>query len=123
MTTLDAGTGGTSFAVKLWVLFLANLLIAPVLAAVVLVVMILRQRHDAHARTVLMSLCACLVALVIVPLCALSLANTDEGYFWVVFICYWVTIHAGLVLYGSLQFVRALNDRPPIFSATLARTR
>lgn len=87
-----------------WWLYLVNLLLAPGFAALILIVLLIREGNNPATKRVFMALSICAVALLILPLAMWSLFD-KTGMFWVFFICYWVTAHAACILLGVLGLV------------------
>jgi uncharacterized Tic20 family protein len=110
----DSDPPGVTLAVTAEVLYLANLLLAPGLAFLVLVVLY-RQRHAtaaplaaAHlAQTLSASLWAG-VLLVVVNLGILALGGYQGVHTWVILILYFTLAHATLVVCGAVGLARAL---------------
>jgi len=105
---------GQTLAVTAETLFLVNLLLAPGLAFLVLLILYLRHRGNAEplaanhlAQTVGVgltggSLLVCITILIVL------LGGLDSGYTWVVVVLYFTFIHSTLILLGILGLVKAL---------------
>ncbi|WP_196161625.1 hypothetical protein [Reinekea sp. G2M2-21] len=89
----------------LWVLYLLNLLLLPMIAAVVALVLLFGTAPSKQSKRVIGAFAICLLALLILPaLFWISMPKT--GLFWAFFICYWVTAHASCILLGVFGLVR-----------------
>jgi dolichol kinase len=89
----------------LWALYLLNLLLLPLFAAVVALAILFHTPPGKQSKRVIGAFAICLVALLILPaLFWISLPKT--GVFWAFFICYWVTAHASCILLGVFGLVR-----------------
>lgn len=108
---------GQTLAVTAETLFLVNLLLAPGLAFLVLLILYLRYRGSAEplaanhlSQTVGValiggSLLVCITALIVL------LGGLDSGYTWVVVVLYFTFIHSTLILLGILGLVKALSGQ------------
>jgi hypothetical protein len=114
----DSEVPGQTLAAVAEALYLANLLLLPGLAFLILLGLFLqhRQRAPALARchlrqTVSGSLWAG-VLLGVVNLVILGLGGYTAPYTWVVVVLYFTTAHASLVLLGMLGLARATAGKP-----------
>jgi hypothetical protein len=105
---------GQTLAVTAETLFLVNLLLAPGLAFLVLLILYLRYRGNAEplaanhlSQTVGVGLIGGSLLVCITGLIAL-LGGLDSGYTWVVVVLYFTFIHSTLILLGILGLVKAL---------------
>ncbi|HHO68186.1 MAG TPA: hypothetical protein ENK12_04050 [Gammaproteobacteria bacterium] len=98
-------------------LFLVNLLLAPGLAFVALLLLYLKHRGDAGplaanhlSQTVGVSLVGGGL-LVAISVLIVLLGGFDSGYTWMVVILYFTFIHSTLILTGVLGLVKALDGQ------------
>jgi hypothetical protein len=105
---------GLTLAVTAEALYLANLLVAPGLAFVILLVIYLKTRRQAAplaaahlSQTIAASLWAGAL-LVIANLAILVLGGYRGAYTWMIVILYFTLAHSSLVLCGALGLSRAL---------------
>lgn len=105
---------GKTLAVTAETLFLVNLMLAPGLAFVVLLVLYMINRRHADplaanhlSQTVGVSLAGGALILVIVAL-ILLLGGFDSGYTWMIVILYFTFIHSSLILMGVMGLVKAM---------------
>lgn len=113
----DQPVPGTAMAVAAEALYLANLLLAPGLAFLVLAFLYLRFHAqvpplaDAHlSQTFFASLWAGVI-LVLVNGLILLLGGYTGAHTWVIVILYFVLAHAFLVLLGAMGLARALSGQ------------
>jgi hypothetical protein len=105
-------------AVLAEVLYLVNLLLAPGLAFLALLVLFRRHRDSADALTrihVRQSFAASVVAgvlLVVVPGLIALTGDLSRPGIWTLLLLYFVSCHAGLVMLGVLALARALAGKP-----------
>ncbi|OJZ16996.1 MAG: hypothetical protein BGP21_08645 [Thiobacillus sp. 65-29] len=105
-------------AVLAEVLYLVNLLLAPGLAFLALLVLFRRHRASADALTrihVRQSFAASVVAgmlLVVVPGLIALTGDLSRPGIWTLLLLYFVSCHAGLVMLGVLALARALAGKP-----------
>lgn len=123
MPPLDAETPdqapppGQPLAVLAEALFLTNLLLLPGLAFVALLVLFLRQHRSApplarcHLRQTFAASLWAGVALVLVNGLIILLGGYDSPNTWLVVILYFTTVHASLVLLGTLGLARAMAGK------------
>ena len=112
---------GKSLAVTAQSLYLLNLMLAPGLAFVLLLLLYRfnRGRADALAmnhlsQTVGVSLVG--AALIIVATAVLLiLGGLDSGYIWMVVILYFTFIHSSLILMGVMGLVKAMAGQHYVF--------
>ncbi len=116
-TTADVAQPGYGVAVAAEVLYLTNLLLVPGLAFVVLLGLYLRERQSAPplarchlVQTVSASIWAG-VMLVVVNLLIVVLGGYDSPNTWMIVIIYFTTVHATLVLLGTLGLARAMAGK------------
>lgn len=99
-------------------LYLVNLLLAPGLAFLALLVLFRRHRASADALTrihVRQSFAASVVAgmlLVVVPGLIALTGDLSRPGVWTLLLLYFVCCHAGLVMLGVLALARALAGQP-----------
>lgn len=112
---------GQTLATAAEALYLANLLILPVLAFVILLGLFFRHRHSApplarcHLRqTVSASLWAGAL-LIAVNLLIVTLGGYAAPYTWVIVVLYFTTAHASLVIVGALGLARAMAGKPFVY--------
>lgn len=105
---------GKTLAVTAETLFLVNLMLAPGLAFVVLLVLYMMNRGHAAplaanhlSQTVGVSLTGGALILVIIAL-ILLLGGFDSGYTWMIVILYFTFIHSSLILMGVAGLVKAM---------------
>ncbi|PVV08038.1 MAG: hypothetical protein B6D77_12755 [gamma proteobacterium symbiont of Ctena orbiculata] len=108
---------GTGMAVTAESLYLANLLLIPGIAFVILMVIYFKQSKSlpplarSHLdQTVSASLWAG-VLLVIVNLVILLLGGYDGAYTWMVVIIYFTVCHSSLILIGMLGLAKAMAGK------------
>ncbi len=116
-TTAEVSQPGYGVAVAAEVLYLTNLLLVPGLAFVVLIGLYFRERHSAPplarchlVQTVSASIWAG-VMLVVVNLLIIVLGGYDSPHTWMIVIIYFTTVHATLVLLGTLGLARAMAGK------------
>ena len=107
-------TPGQTLAVTAETLFLVNLLLAPGLAFLALLILYLRHREHTEplaanhlSQTVGVGFIGGSLLVCITGLIAL-LGGLDSGYTWVVVVLYFTFIHSTLILLGILGLVKAL---------------
>ena len=107
-------TSGQHLAVAAEALYLTNLLLLPGLAFVLLLWLFIKNRnhHDTLARchllqTIIASIWAG-VMLVVINLLIVVLGGYTSPTTWIVVILYFTTVHATLVLLGTLGLARAM---------------
>jgi hypothetical protein len=110
----ETPVAGTGLATAAETLYLANLLLAPGLAFIILTVLYHRHRASAAplaaahlAQTWWASIWAG-VLLVIVNLLILSLGGYRSSHTWVILITYFTLAHSTLVVFGAIGLSRAL---------------
>jgi hypothetical protein len=112
---------GQTLATAAEALYLANLLILPVLAFLILLRLFVKHRLRApplarcHLRqTVSASLWAG-VLLIAANLLIVVLGGYDAPYTWVIVVLYFTTAHASLVILGALGLARAMAGKPYVY--------
>lgn len=112
---------GKSLAVTAQSLYLLNLMLAPGLAFVLLVLLygFNRGRADALAmnhlsQTVGVSLVGGAL-IVVASAVLLLLGGLDSGYIWMVVILYFTFIHSSLILMGVMGLVKAMAGQHYVF--------
>ncbi len=112
---------GFALAVAAEGLYLINLMIAPGLAFVALMVLWVRHRHAAPA------LARCHLAqtfraslwagglLIVANAAIIGLGGYQSASTWIVVILYFTTCHATLIFFGAMGLARALAGRPYVF--------
>lgn len=109
-----ADTPGLTLAVGAEALFLANLLILPGIAFVVLVALYLTYRRKApalaacHLRQTFTAGVWAGVALIIVNGAIIALGGYGSHYAWMAAILYFTCVHATLVVLGTLGLAKAM---------------
>lgn len=126
----DRSIPGTAIAVVAEVLYLANLLVAPGIAFVLLLLLYLHRRHDAPplarahlGQTISATLWAGLL-LVVVNLVILVLGGYRGVHTWIIVITYFTLCHSMLVLFGAYGLAKAMAGqcwRFPLVGRPLAR--
>lgn len=121
MPPLDANKSyvlpGISLAVAAESLFLANLLILPVLSFFLLLLLYSKYRKAddktgvCHLRQTLLASIWGGILIVLVTVVILLMGGFDNGWTWVVVITYFTTIHATFVLLGALGLAKAMADK------------
>ena len=104
-----------TLAITAEVLFLFNLLLAPGLGFIVLLLVYILKKSQANtlaanhlSQTVGVSLIGGVLIISIVAL-IFFLGGFDSGYTWVVVVLYFTLIHSSLILMGVIGLVKALN--------------
>jgi uncharacterized Tic20 family protein len=116
-TTPEVSQPGFGVAVAAEVLYLTNLLLVPGLAFLVLIWLYLRERQAApplarcHLAQVMSASIWAGVMLVVVNLLIILLGGYDSPNTWMVVIIYFTTVHATLVLLGTLGLARAMAGK------------
>jgi uncharacterized Tic20 family protein len=112
---------GKSLAITAQSLYLVNLMIAPGLAFVLLLLLygFNRGRADALAmnhlsQTVGVSLVGGAL-IVVASTVLLLLGGLDSGYIWMVVILYFILIHSSLILMGVMGLVKAMDGQHYVF--------
>ena len=113
-TTSEVSQPGYGVAVAAEVLYLTNLLLVPGVAFLVLIWLYLRDRNIAPplarchlAQTMSASIWAGIM-LVVVNVLIVFLGGYDSPNTWMIVIIYFTTVHASLVLLGTLGLARAM---------------
>jgi len=114
---LNGEQQGQGLAITAEVLYLLNLLLLPGLAFIILLVVYLRYRNDpaalgaCHLRQ---TFSACLwagIMLVLVNGLIILLGGYDSPSTWLIVILYFTTLHAALVLLGTIGIARAMAGK------------
>ena len=112
---------GKSLAITAQSLYLVNLMLAPGLAFVLLLLLygLNRGRADALAmnhlsQTVGVSLVGGAL-IVVASAVLLLLGGLDSGYIWMVVILYFILIHSSLILMGVMGLVKAMDGQHYVF--------
>ncbi len=112
---------GKSLAITAQSLYLVNLMLAPGLAFVLLLLLygFNRGRADALAmnhlsQTVGVSLVGGAL-IVVASAVLLLLGGLDSGYIWMVVILYFILIHSSLILMGVMGLVKAMDGQHYVF--------
>jgi O-antigen ligase len=112
---------GKSLAITAQSLYLVNLMLAPGLAFVLLLLLYRfnRGRADALAmnhlsQTVGVSLVGGAL-IVVASAVLLLLGGLDSGYIWMVVILYFILIHSSLILMGVMGLVKAMDGQHYVF--------
>jgi uncharacterized Tic20 family protein len=113
-TSTEVSQPGYGVAVTAEVLYLTNLLLVPGLAFLVLAWLYLRDRHSAPplarchlAQTLSASIWAGIM-LVVANALIILLGGYDSPNTWMIVIIYFTTVHASLVLLGTMGLARAM---------------
>ncbi len=113
--------GARHLAVAAESLYLANLMLAPGLAFVLLLVLYWRRRHSADAlalnhlsQTVGVSLLGGGLIGVGGVLLALF-GGTESGYTWMMVVLYFTFVNSSLILFGVIGLVRAMAGRRYVY--------
>jgi len=113
-TTTEVSQPGYAVAVAAEVLYLSNLLLVPGLAFLVLLWLYLRDRNTApplarcHLVQTLSASIWAGVMLVVANAFIILLGGYDSPNTWMIVIIYFTTVHATLVLLGTLGLARAM---------------
>lgn len=106
---------GKSIAITAETLYLVNLLLAPGLAFIALLLLYLFKKKQAAAlavnhlsQTVGVSIVGGALIVIVIAL-VIVLGGFDSGYTWMVVILYFTFIHSSLILMGVLGLVKAMN--------------
>ena len=112
---------GKSLAVKAQSLYLVNLMLAPGLAFVLLLLLdwFNRGRTDALATNHLSQTVGVTVAggalIVVVSAFFILFGSLDSGYTWMVVVMYFTFIHSSLILMGVMGLVKAMAGEHYVF--------
>ncbi len=114
-------SSGKSLAVTAETLYLINLMLAPGLAFVLLLLLYWFNRGQADAlamnhlsQTVGVSMAGAGLILVVCSV-LLLLGGLDSGYIWMVVILYFTFIHSSLILMGVMGLVKAMAGQHYVF--------
>jgi hypothetical protein len=114
----NAPAQGQALAVSAELLYLANLLVAPGLAFLLLAWLWYRHRQTAPAlarqhleQTVAVSLCAGGLLIVVCGV-ILALGGFDWPWTWVIVVLYFVLVHSTLILLGVIGLSHAMAGKP-----------
>jgi hypothetical protein len=108
---------GQGLAILAESVYLANLLILPGLAFLVLVWIYLRHRSSSpslarcHLRQTFTASIWAGILLLVANLIIIALGGYNSPTTWVVVILYFTTVHAALVLLGTLGIARAMSGK------------
>jgi uncharacterized Tic20 family protein len=112
---------GKSLAITAQTLYLVNLMLAPGLAFVLLLLLYWFKRGQADAlamnhlsQTVGVSIAGAGLILVVCTV-FLLLGGLDSGYTWMVVILYFTFIHSSLILMGVMGLVKAMAGQHYVF--------
>ncbi len=114
----DAVVDGQTLAVFAEALYLANLLIMPVLSFIILLFLYMKQRTSApplalnHLSQTLRASLWAGAMIMLVNIGILLAGGYDSGWTWVVLIIYFTSIHATFVLLGMLGLSKAMAGKP-----------
>ncbi|MCW9013994.1 MAG: hypothetical protein OQL06_09445 [Gammaproteobacteria bacterium] len=121
MPLLDANTEyvlpGITLAVAAESLFLANLLILPLISFLMLIYLNIKNRATedstglCHLRQTMLASIWGGILIVLVTLGIILMGGFDNGWTWVVVITYFTTIHATFVLLGALGLAKAMANK------------
>lgn len=108
---------GQTLAVTAETLYLVNLLLAPGLAFLLLLLLSLARRKEAPAlavnhlsQTVGASMVGGVLIVLVIGL-IVFLGGFDSGYTWMVVILYFTFVHSSLIFMGVFGLVKALNGQ------------
>lgn len=108
---------GKTLAITAETLYLVNLMLAPGLAFLALLLLYLLKVKDAEplavnhlSQTLGVSVIGGVLIVVIIGL-ILLLGGFDSGYTWMVVILYFTFIHSSLIFMGVFGLVKALNSQ------------
>ena len=108
---------GKTLAITAETLYLVNLMLAPGLAFLVLLLLYLLKAKDAAplavnhlSQTIGVSVIGGALIVVIIAL-ILLFGGFDSGYTWMVVILYFTFIHSSLIFMGVFGLVKALNSQ------------
>ena len=108
---------GRTLAIAAEALYLFNLLLAPGLAFVILLVLYFRYRYIAaplaacHMRQTISASIWAGIILVVINLLIVALGGYEREWTWVIAILYFTVCHATLVLLGALGLASAINGK------------
>jgi len=108
---------GQNLAVAAEALYLTNLLLAPGIAFVVLLVVYMRHIHKApslavcHLRQTLSASVWAGVVLVVINLLIIAMGGYDSSWTWMIVILYFTLCHSALVLLGTVGLARAMAGK------------
>jgi len=115
------GEAGKNLAVKAESLYLVNLMLAPGLAFLLLLLLYWRYRSQADAlalnhlsQTVGVSITGGVVLLV-ASAWFVFLGGVESGYTWMVLLLYFTFIHSSLILMGVMGLVKAMAGQHYVF--------
>jgi len=113
----SSDTTGKDLAIKAEVLYLANLLILPGIAFIVLLVFYFRNRQSAsglaacHLQQTLFASIWAGVLIVVLNAGIILFSGYDSPTTWVIVILYFTVVHASFVLLGALGLASAMSAK------------
>lgn len=116
-TDPSSPAAGQNLAVVAEALYLTNLLLAPGIAFVVLLVVYVRHIHTApplaacHLRQTLSASVWAGVVLVVINLLIIAMGGYDSSWTWMIVILYFTLCHSALVLLGTVGLARAMAGK------------
>ncbi len=123
-------TSGRELAILFEALYLANLLIAPVMAFLILLVLYFQNKNHSSplarshlSQTFYTSLLGGFLVFLVVGVLFLF-GGFDSPYIWMWVVLYFTIIHSTLVLFGALGLAKAMSNqcwRYPIIGAKLPK--
>jgi len=116
----DAGTPpkGQSLAVVAESLYLINLLLAPGLAFIALVIVYLRKMQEApplarcHLRQTMAGSIWAGIFLVVINLLIVAFGGYDASYTWMFVVLYFTACHSTLIFLGMVGLAKAMAGKP-----------
>jgi hypothetical protein len=117
----DDAIPGQTLAAVAEALYLANLLLLPGLAFLILLVLFIQHRQRApalarcHLRQAVSGSLWAGILLVVANLVIFALGGYAAPYTWVVVVLYFTTAHASLVLLGMLGLAKAMAGKPYVY--------
>lgn len=108
---------GQTLAVTVEVLYLANLLLLPGLAFIVLLMVYVRQIKQApplavcHLRQTMSASIWAAVILIIVNVVIIAMGGYASSWTWVIVILYFTLCHSALVLLGTMGLAKAMAGK------------
>lgn len=116
----EAGTppGGQSLAVVAESLYLINLLLAPGLAFVALVIVYLRKMRGApplarcHLRQTMAASIWAGITLIVINLLIVAFGGYDASYTWMFVVLYFTACHSTFISLGMVGLAKAMAGKP-----------